>query len=62
MYGPRKTALKMETKQRVSEPTHEVINHKKLGRIDFQGTGQECANWMYLHKGIGLAVRPAISI
>jgi len=53
----------MKTKHSdVPEPTHEVINHKKRGRVSFQGTGQECADWMYLHKGIDLSVRPTIFI
>jgi uncharacterized Ntn-hydrolase superfamily protein len=41
------------------KPTHEVMVHRD-GSIAFQGTGQECADWMHAHKGKGYYMRPAI--
>ena len=56
----KKTALKMKSDIEIkAKPTHEVMVHSD-GSSAFQGTGQQCADWMYLHKGNGYYMRPAI--
>ena len=48
--------LELEVK---AKPTFEVMVHSN-GSSAFQGTGQECADWMYQHKGNGYYMRPTI--
>ena len=42
----------MEAKPEVRpRATHEVIDHNNNDAVTFQGTGQECANFMYENGG-----------
>ena len=42
--------------------THEVMDHNNDDAIAFQGTGQECADFMYEHKGYGYCTRSIFNV
>jgi len=37
-------------------PTHEVVRHDDAETV-YKGTGQQCSNYLYEHKGIGIVMR-----
>jgi len=46
-------------------PTHEVVDlvyHEDENNIAFQGSGQECADFMHKQGGFGFSMRPIFKI